>query len=153
MKNSKTILTLATASLLVWAAGCNQKDAAAEQDMKQAGAAAGDAVSDAADAVKQTGEKLAQDVKQAGETVAKDAAQKAQALAAPVNAKAQEVIDSAKKLFTDGKVQESLAKLKELGSEKLSADQQAIVDGLKAQIEKASKAGLDAAKAAGNLLK
>lgn len=153
MKKDKIIPILAAAGLLVWAAGCGQKDTTAEQDLHKADVAAGNAMKDVTEAAKQTGEKVLQDVKQAGETVAKDATQKAQALAAPVNAKAQEIIDSAKKLFTDGKLQESLAKLKELGAEKLSADQKAVVDGLNAQIEKASKAGSDAAKAAGNLLK
>ena len=58
--------------------------------------------------------------------------------------------------MSEGKFQDALAKLKEIGSEKLSASQQTIVDGLKAQIEKAlgasSKAATDAAGAAGGLV-
>ena len=54
-------------------------------------------------------------------------------------------------------VPEALAKLKELGGEKLSAEQKSIADGLKAQIDKllgtTSKTATDATKAAGNLIK
>ena len=58
---------------------------------------------------------------------------------------------------SDGKLQEAVAKLKELTGEKLSAEQQALADGLKAQIDKllgtTNKAASDAGAAAGNLLK
>ena len=78
-------------------------------------------------------------------------------VAAPANAKAQELIDSAKGLVGGGKFQEALAKLKEIGGEKLSLNQQQLVDALKAQIQKALGAtpatATDAAGAAGGLLK
>lgn len=145
MKKNKLILTLVTIVLLIGVSGCN-KDSAAQKDLDKAASATGDAVKDAADAVKQ-----------AGETAAKDVAKKAEELAAPVNAKAQGIIDEAKKFVNDGKLQEALAKLKELGGEKLSAEQQALADGLKAQIDKllgtTNKAATDAENAAKNLLK
>lgn len=156
MKTNKLILTLITGVLLAGLAGCN-KDSAAQKDMDKAATDAGDAVKNAAEAMKQGGEKVAQDVKQAGEAVAQDVAKKAEAVTAPVNAKAQEIIDGAKKLFNDGKLQDALAKLKELGGEKLSAEQQALADSLKAQIDKllgtTNKAASDATDAANKLLK
>jgi len=143
MKSKQTAFTLTTAALLVLGAGCNKQDSAAQQDLKQAGDAASVAVKDAAAAVRQ-----------AGETAVKDVTKQAEKLASPASSKAQEIIDGAKKLFNDGKLQEALAKLKELGGEKLSAEQQTIADGLKAQIDKlvgaTSKTATDAAKAVGN---
>ena len=130
MKNMKAnILTPILAILLVGIAGCN-KDSTARQDIDKA-------ASDASDAIKQGGEEVAQDLKQAGEAVASDVTKKAEELSAPVNAKAQEVIDGAKKLFNDGKLQDALAKLKELDSEKLSEEQQALTRTLTARINKA----------------
>lgn len=135
MKTNKQILSLLAVALLAGVAGCN-KDSAAQKDMDKAASDASDAVKSAADALKEGGEKVAQDVKQAGDAAAKDAAKKAEELAAPVNAKAQGIIDETKQLFNDGKLQEALAKLKELTGEKLSAEQQALADNLKAQIDK-----------------
>ena len=129
------MLPLVTAALLIGVAGCN-KDSAPQQDMNKAATDAGDAVKNAAAAVEQGGEKVAQDVKQAGEAAATDVATKAEELAAPVNAKAQEIIDGAKKLLNEGKLEQSLAKLKELGSEKVSAEQQTLADHLTARIHK-----------------
>jgi len=146
MKTNKTLFTLATAALIVWTAGCEKKDSTVEKDLQNAATDAGDAVKNVAEAAKQT-----------GENVAKDATAKAEELAAPINAKAQQIIDATKKLISDGKLQDALAKLKELGGEKLSAEQKAIADGLKAQIDKllgtTPKTATDAANAAGNLIK
>lgn len=157
MKTNKTLFTLAAAALVMWAAGCEKKDTTVQKDLSNAATDAGDAVKNVADAAKQTGEKAVQDVKVAGQKVAADVSAKAGEMAAPINAKAQEIIDGAKKLFTDGKLQDALVKLKELGGEKLSAEQQAISDSLKAQIDKllgtTSKTATDAANAAGNLIK
>lgn len=146
MKTNKILFTLATAALVIWAAGCEKKDSTGQTDRPNAATDAGDAVKNVAEAAKQT-----------GANVAKDATAKAEELAAPINAKAQQIIDATKKLISDGKLQDALAKLKELGGEKLSAEQKAIADGLKAQIDKllgtTSKTATDAATAAGNLLK
>ena len=136
MKTIQLIKTLTAVAVLTAVVGCN-KDSAAQPEMNKAATDAGDAVKNAADAMKEGGEKVAQDVKQAGEAVAKDVTQKAEELAAPINAKAQEVIDGTKKLFSEGKFEAALAHLKSLGSEKLSAEQQTVVDNLKARINKA----------------
>lgn len=146
MKTNKTLFTLAMAALIVWTAGCEKSDSTVQKDLQNAATDAGDAVKNVAESAKQT-----------GENVAKDATAKAEELAAPINAKAQQIIDATKKLISDGKLQDALAKLKELGGEKLSAEQKAIADGLKAQIDKllgtTSKTATDAATAAGNLIK
>jgi hypothetical protein len=157
MRNTITLFTLATATLVLWTTGCEKKDATVQKDLQNAATDAGDAAKKVADAAKQTGEKVAADVKEASQTVAKDVAAKAEELAAPVNTKAQEIIDATKKLISDGKLPDALAKLKELGGEKLSAEQKSIADGLKAQIDKllgtTSKTAAEATKAAGNLIK
>ena len=157
MKKSTVLLTVVTTALTLWTAGCEKKEATPQKDLQNAATDAGDAAKNVADAAKQTGEKVAQDVKQAGQQLAKDVATKTEELAAPVNAKAQEIIDAAKKLVSDGKLQDALTKLKELGGQTLSAEQKSVADGLKAQIDKllgtTSKTATDATKAAGNLIK
>lgn len=137
---------ITAATLAVWVTGCEEKKTDIGSQIKQEADKAGDAVKNAAESVKETGEK-----------VAKDVADKAKEVTAAASAKGQELIDSAKSLVAEGKFQEAMDKLKAIGGEKLSVDQQAIVDNLKAQIEKAlasgQKAATDAAGAAGNLLK
>jgi predicted small lipoprotein YifL len=158
MKTKKVLFTLATTALLAGLAGCGkQENASLEDQAKTAATEASDAVKKTADSVKETGEKVVQDVKEAGQKAAQDVTDKAKEVVAPVNAKAQGIIDAAKQYVSDGKLQEAYTKLKELGGEKLSAEQQAIADSLKAQIDKllgtTNKAATDAAGAAGNLLK
>ncbi len=96
-------------------------------------------------------------MQETGAKVVNDVAEKAKEVAAPVNAKAQELLDSAKRLIGEGKLQDALAKLKALNGENLSAESQALADSLRAQIDKlpgpTSKAATDAAAAAGNRLK
>jgi hypothetical protein len=91
------------------------------------------------------------------QSAAGDLAKKASDLTATGSAKAQELIDSATKLVGEGKFQDAMAKLKAIGSEKLSVNQKAMVDTLKAQIEKAlaatSKAATDAGAASGLIKK
>jgi hypothetical protein len=65
---------------------------------------------------------------------------KAKELAAPASAKAQELIDSAKSLFSEGKLTDALAKLNQTTNAAPSVEQQSVVDGLKVQVEKAIKA-------------
>jgi hypothetical protein len=146
MKIQNTLFTLATTVLLACTSGCDKQDASVQDQIKNAAGNAGDAVKSTADVVKESGEKAAAAVKD-----------KAKEVAAPVSAKVQELIDSAKSLVGEGKYQDALVKLKELGGEKLPLSQQAIVDGLKAQIQKALGAATptatDAVGAAGNLLK
>lgn len=70
------------------------------------------------------------------------------AQAAAASDKVQGVIDQAKRLMSENKLTEALALLNGLSGETLSADQQSLVQSLKAQIQKA----LDATKATGGLL-
>jgi hypothetical protein len=79
-----------------------------------------------------------------------------EAAAAPsaTTALAQGLIDTAKGLVTDQKYQEALNVVQQLSSQKLTAEQQTLVDGLKAQIQAAltKAAGTNAASALGNIL-
>lgn len=147
MQFQKSILSLTVAALAVWAVGCdNSKETSVTGQTKPAAPDAGNKIGEAAAAIKETGVQ-----------VASNAVTQAKEVVAPASAQAQALIDSAKNLLTEGKFQEALAKLKEIGGEKLSLNQQSIVDGLKAQIEKAlaatSKAPADASGAVGGLLK
>ena len=146
MKIQTTLFTLVAAGLVVCSIGCDKKDASVQDQVKDAAGNTGDAVKNAVGTVKEAGEKAVTAV-----------TEKAKEVAAPVSAKGQELIDSAKSLVAEGKYQDALAKLKELGTERLPVDQQAMVDGLKAQIQKAlgatSKGGTEAAGAVGGLLK
>lgn len=123
MKTQKIIVSLTVAALALWVAGCKEETKSVTEQTKDAVASA----------------------KDAGANVVAAATDKAKELAAPASAKAQELIDAAKNLVGAGKFQEALTKLKDLSGEKLSVDQEAIVSGLKAQIEKALGAGTKAA--------
>lgn len=147
MKTQNRLFPLITAAFLVWTAGCgNKKDATAQDQAPSAAAGASDALKKTTDAVKETGAKVVSDV-----------TEQAREVTAPVSAKAQALLDSAKSLIGEGKLQDALAKLKALSSEKLSPEQQVLADSLLAQIDKllssSSKPATDAAAAAGNLLK
>ena len=76
------------------------------------------------------------------------------AAASATSAQVQGLIDKAKGLVTDQKYQEALNVVQQLSSQKLTAEQQTLVDGLKAQIQAAlAKAtGADAASALGGAL-
>jgi glycerol-3-phosphate O-acyltransferase len=67
---------------------------------------------------------------------------------------AQSQIDKVKSLLADKKYAEALTALKELAAMKLTPDQQMMVDGLKAQVEKAmqAEATSDATKSVGGML-
>ena len=138
MQSLKTMFTVAVVTFVLAVTGCGNKDNTTQQDMQKAANHAGDAIKEAADAVKQAGEKVAQDVKETSQKVAKDAAAKAEELAAPINAKAQEVLNSTQKFISEGRIQEALDKWKQLAGEKLSAEQKAMADKLKAQLDKLS---------------
>ena len=145
MKTSRLIVSLTAVALTLCVSGCKEETKTATEQTKDAAASVSDTVA-----------KTVETAKDAGAKVVADVTDKAKELAAPASAKAQELIDAAKNLVGEGKFQEALTKLKDIGSEKLSVDQQAVVDGLKAQIEKAlgagTKAATDAANAAAGLL-
>ena len=144
MKTNKVLFTLATTALVVGLTGCGKKENANLEDQAKAAATeTGDAIKQAADAAKEAGQKAAQDV-----------TDKAKEVAAPVNAQAQGIIDAAKQYVSDGKLQEAYAKLKELGGEKLSAEQQAIADSRSFElltVRERKAREIDAAKRAGKL--
>lgn len=145
MKTSKIIVALTLTTLAFGVVGCKEETKSTTEQTKEAAATVSDTVA-----------KTVETAKDAGAKVVADVTDKAKELAAPASAKAQELIDAAKNLVGEGKFQEALTKLKDIGSEKLSVDQQAVVDGLKAQIEKAlgvgTKAATEAANAAAGLL-
>jgi len=86
---------------------------------------------------------------------AKVEAAKVEAAKAAATAKTQELIVKATSLVAEGKYSDASAVLQQLAGQTLSSDQQKLVDGLKAQIEKAlvAKAAGDAAGSVGDLLK
>lgn len=156
MKN--ILFPLIIAAAIGWTAGCdNKKEATVPGQAQSAPEGGSDVLKSATDAVKETGTKVVNDVKDAGAKAVSEVTEKAKEMAAPVNAKAQELLDSAKSLIGEGKLQDALASLKALSGEKLSAEQQALADSLKAQIDKllgtTSKTATDAVGAAGSLLK
>ena len=164
MKKQSLITILTVVALSCWLAGCKEKsdtvsepvEKAAEESENVVGKAT-DAVKDTVQAAKETGAKVVEDVKQAGETAVNTVTEKAKEMAAPVNAEGQKLIDSAKSLFSEGKLSDALAKLKDASGLSLSEEQKKTVDTLKAQIEKALATTSDATKSASdavnNLLK
>ena len=145
MKIQKLIFSISVGALLLWNAGCKQESKPDAEPAAEAAPSTAEVVAKTTDSARETGTEVVQ------ETTAK-----VNEVAAPASAKAQELIDSAKGLLAEGKFQDALAKLKEIGGEKLSLNQQSMVDSLKAQIEKALAAtprtAADAAGSVGNLL-
>lgn len=159
MKTNKLILSLTAIALSAWVAGCKQETKTAtetnpdapkktESVVDQANAA----VSNTVAAVKDTGTKIVQDATAAGTQAVAAVTEQAKAAIAPFSAKTQELIDSAKSLFTEGKFADALAKLNQTSTTSPSPEQQSIVANLKAQIEQAmaavSQATTNATKAA-----
>jgi hypothetical protein len=84
-----------------------------------------------------------------------EAAKAAEAAKSADNSKFQGLIDKAKSLIAENKLSDASSVLQQLAGQSLSGEQQKVVDGLKAQIQKAliAKAAGDAAGSAGNLLR
>ena len=145
MKIQKLIVSISVGALLLWNAGCKQESKPDAEPAAEAAPSTAEVVAKSMDSAKETGTKVVQETTSGAIEVA-----------APASTKAQELIDSAKGLLAEGKFQDALARLKEIGGEKLSLNQQSMVDSLKAQIEKAlaatPKTASDAAGAVGNLL-
>lgn len=110
------------------------------------------AVGDAVSGVKDT----AVEVKQAAEKAVGDVKQQASDVAAAADTQVKALVEQAKSLIAEKKYPEALTLVKDkLSALKLTAEQQTMVDSLKAQIQKAmaSVSGSDASKAASDLLK
>jgi hypothetical protein len=121
-------------------------NATAADLQKSAGSAAADAQKAASSA--------AADAQKQVQAASSDAQKLTEQGAAAVQNQSQGLIDKAKAYIADKKYTEALDSLKNLSNLKLTADQQKVVDDLKAQIEKAmaSDAASGATKAVGGLL-
>lgn len=137
----------------------------ASQAASEVSKAAADAASQVASSATNEAQKAVESPKAAAEhtqpTVAaaieqavKPAVSQTNTAAAASTSQVQGMIDKAKGLVTNEKYQDALNVVQQLSSMKLTAEQQTVVGGLKAQIQTAlaKAAGADAASALGNVL-
>jgi hypothetical protein len=141
MKSAKFTTLLALASALGLIIGCGQKEQSAPEP---------------AAPMEKAAEAVPAEMPKAVEAPAPAVAASPEATPAATATidQAQSQIDKAKSLLADNKYAEALTALKELSAMKLTPDQQTMVDGLKAQVEKAmqAQATSDATKSVGGML-
>ena len=145
MKNS--LLTLAGCALLTAAIGCSKS----EDPAKTPTPAAASDMQKTVDATVKDAQQKAGEVKAAAEKIAADAEKQAKDAAAAV----QGVIAQAKTLVAEKKYPEALTLLQQKTAElKLTAEQQKLLDPVKAEIQKlmAGAAASEGAKAVGGLI-
>ncbi|MGN6555504.1 MAG: hypothetical protein ACTHLW_17500 [Verrucomicrobiota bacterium] len=156
MKTERIICSLAVATVLAFASGCEKKDQTAAPESAASEAAPKEStvasqISAATDNVKQTAENVTTEVKQATQNATAAATSKMEEL----KAGSQSLIDKAKALVNDKKYEDALASLKQLSNVKLTPEQQKTVDDLKAQIQKLMSSSIvtNTASALGNMFK
>jgi hypothetical protein len=141
MKNAKIATLLALASAFSLIIGCGQKEQTAPEPPAKVEKAPEAAPAEMPKAVEAPAPAVA-------------AAPEVTPAATATIDQAQSQIDKVKSLLADNKYAEALTALKELSAMKLTPDQQTMVDGLKAQVEKAmqAQATSDATKSVGGML-
>jgi len=122
MKTKSIIVGIILCTALAVVNGCKKQETAPPPGGSTASEAPASEAAKAVDAVK---------------TTAKEATDEAAARFKAAEQQAQGLIDKAKACVADGKYQDALGNLSQLGNLKLTADQQKLVDDLKAQIQKA----------------
>ena len=148
MKIRHAMLVMTAGAVLLLANGCSKEAPPAGETPKAA-----DQPAAASAAVKAVSE-AASEAPKAAQAAATQAVAGAAATASAATVEVQALIDKAKGLVTDQKYQEALGVVQQLAGQQLTAVQQSLVDGLKAQIQAglAKATGSDAAGALGNVL-
>ena len=160
MKTIKLVPGIMTLAALAFAGCSNSENAGTTSQEVQK------AAQSAADSAKKTTAQSAETLQRTAEQVHADATKTAsqlkdqtQTAIAAANEKVQGLIDTAKKLIADTKWQQALDTLQQVGSYKLSPEQQTLVDALKKQVQErlakaaTQKAVGDASKSLDGLLK
>ncbi|HLP77558.1 MAG TPA: hypothetical protein VK327_11645 [Candidatus Paceibacterota bacterium] len=162
MKTERIVVSLAAATLIAFASGCEKQTNSTAPEKSAEPAASTNAISgvtaeikqsaaQAETAVKETTQKVVAEVKQTAETATAAAASKVDA----VKSEFTSLVDKTKSFINDKRYEDALASLKQLSNLKLTPEQQKTVDDLKAQLQKlmSSQVVTNAASALNNLLK
>ena len=150
MKTRNTLLITASCAFLLAATGCGKKEPTPTPPASGTNQPSAGTVQKIVDTAQAQTEVVKQKVE--------DATAAAQAQADAASAKVQGLIDQARKYAAESKWSEALSILNQLSGQKLSTEQQSLVQSLKDQAQKAveaatkAKATDEATKAVGGLL-